>query len=93
MRAPQSSLLVEKSDDMAIEAKRIVRAKMIRRVFSFMKLVDAMNSTRNGDVESVQSLINKIYRGCFSLAIFLRAVRAMGMSSVGLTPLTSRVPE
>ncbi len=80
-------------DDMAIEAKRIIRAEMTRRGFSFKKLADAMNSTSNGDVESVQSLINKINRGRFSFAFFLRAVRAMGMSSVDLTPLTSRVPE
>lgn len=74
---------------MALEAKRIIRAEMIRRGYSFRHLAAAMNSVSGGDAESVQSLINKVNRGRFSFAFFIRAVRAMGMSNVDLSALPS----
>ncbi len=70
---------------MADEAKRILRAEMVRRGFSFKMLADALEAQRQSEpVESAQALTNKVNRGRFSFAFFLRAARAMGVSSIDL---------
>ena len=69
-------------DPVADEARRILRAAMVRRSVSFKALADALNARGDGPPESVQSLINKVNRGRFSFAFVIRACRAMGMNGV-----------
>lgn len=70
---------------MADEARRILRAEMIRCGFSYKMLAKALAEQQGGGpIESVQSLTNKVNRGRFSFAFFLRAVQAMGVQSVAL---------
>ncbi len=70
----------------AAEAKRILKAEMERREYSFKLLAQALEA--DGDTsETVQTLINKVNRGRFSFAFFLRAVRAMGVTAVNVEPV------
>jgi len=62
---------------------------MERHGFSYKELADALGATAEGQTESVQALINKVNRGRFSFAFFLRACRAMGVQSVDVADLTS----
>ena len=75
------------SEALTDEAKRIVRAEMLRRDFSFKRLAAALDASGGGPTESVQTLINKVNRGRFSFAFFLRVARAMGMTSVDVRPI------
>jgi len=74
-------------EPLADEARRILRAVMLRRGFSFKRLAAAMEAVDGEPTESVQTLINKVNRGRFSFAFFLRAMRAMGALSVDLFPV------
>lgn len=65
---------------------------MKRREISYKELADALSAEAGGQTESVQSLINKVNRGRFSFAFFLRACRAMGLQSVDVSALPP-VPE
>jgi len=69
------------------DAKRILRSVMKRRGFTFKQLAAAMEANGDASFESVQTLINKVSRGRFSFAFFLRATRAMGAFSVDIGPL------
>lgn len=70
---------------MADEARQILRAEMVRRGYSFKMLAEALAEQQGGGpIESVQSLTNKVNRGRFSFAFFLRAARAMGAPSLEL---------
>ena len=62
---------------------------MIRRGFSFKRLAAALEAADGSPAESVQTLINKINRGRFSFAFFLRAARAMGALSVDLSKVSA----
>lgn len=65
---------------MAEEAKRIVRAEMARRGYNFKRLSEALAALQDGEpVESDQVLSNKVNRGRFTFAFFLRVMRAMGV--------------
>lgn len=68
----------------AEDAKRILRSVMKRRGFTFKQLAAAMEADGEASFESVQTLINKVSRGRFSFAFFIRATRAMGVLSVDL---------
>ena len=57
---------------------------MKRRGFTFKQLAAAMEADGDASFESVQTLINKVSRGRFSFAFFIRATRAMGVFSVDL---------
>ncbi len=83
--APRPRRITGKEDDlMANEARQILRAEMIRRGYSFKMLAEALAEQQGGaPIESVQSLTNKVNRGRFSFAFFLRAARAMGVQSLG----------
>ena len=70
-----------------MEAKKILRAAMERHGYSYKELADALGETAEGQTESVQALINKVNRGRFSFAFFLRACRAMGIQSIGVADL------
>lgn len=67
-------------DDLADEARRILRAEMIRRGYSFQQLSEALAALDpDAPVESVRVLTNKVNRGRFTFAFFLRAIAAMGV--------------
>lgn len=72
-------------DDLADEARRILRAEMVRRGFSYKQLADGLAAQHpDAPLESVQSLTNKVNRGRFSFAFFLRAAQAMGLETLDL---------
>ena len=77
-------------EPLAKEAKKILRAVMERHDFSYKDLADALGATAEGQTESVQALINKVNRGRFSFAFFLRACRAMGIQTVDVADLPSK---
>lgn len=77
---------------LAEDAKRILRSVMKRRGFTFKQLAAAMEAEEEASFESVQTLINKVNRGRFSFAFFLRATRAMGVSSVDVASLDGPEP-
>jgi uncharacterized Zn finger protein len=81
---PRPRRITGKEDDLlADEARQILRAEMVRRGYSFKMLAEALAEQQgSGPIESVQSLTNKVNRGRFSFAFFLRAARAMGVPSV-----------
>lgn len=64
------------------EATRLVRVEMVKRGVSFRELADRLNERGDGPGESVQTLINKINRGRFTLAFFLRVCRALDLATV-----------
>lgn len=84
---PRPRSITGKEDDlMADEARQILRAEMVHRGYSFKMLAEALAEQQGGGpIESVQSLTNKVNRGRFSFAFFLRAARAMGVSSLELS--------
>lgn len=71
----------------AREATLILRAEMARRGFSYKSLAEAMSRQAGEPKESTQALTNKVNRGRFSFAFFLRACRAMGVVRVDLSDL------
>ena len=73
----------------AEEARRILKAEMARRDITFKQLAQALAADGDEEVEAVQTLINKINRGRFSFAFFIRASRAIGVDAVSLAPLKS----
>lgn len=59
---------------------------MVSRGYSFKMLAEALADQQGArPMESVQSLTNKVNRGRFSFAFFLRAARAMEIDSIDLT--------
>ena len=70
---------------LAADAKRLLRSLMQRRGFTFKSLAAAMEVDEEEPVASVQTLINKVNRGRFSFAFFLRATRAMGASTIDVS--------
>jgi hypothetical protein len=67
-------------DELAEEARRILRAEMVRRGYSFQQLAEALAALDpEAPVESVRVLTNKVNRGRFTFAFFLRAIAAMGV--------------
>lgn len=74
-------------DLLAEEARRILKAEMKRRGISFRVLAEKLATDGSGEAESVQTLINKVNRGRFTFAFFLRAARAMGVSTVSIAEL------
>jgi hypothetical protein len=71
-------------DRFADEAKRILKSEMERRGYSFKRLAAALEADGDGSGESVQTLINKVNRGRFTFAFFVRAARAMGVSTLSI---------
>lgn len=65
--SPKARNATGKEDSrIADEARRILRAEMVRRGFSFKKLSEALAAQPGGEAEeSVQALINKVNRGRF----------------------------
>ena len=74
-------------EPLADEAKRILRAEMERRGFTYKRLVTALELMPGESQETLQAMINKVNRGRFSFAFMLRVCRAMGMSTLNIAPL------
>ena len=90
-RQPQPERSTGKDPEpLAQEAKRILRAAMERHGYSYKELAEALGAAADGQNESVQALINKVNRGRFSFAFFLRACRVMDVQSVDVAALTSK---
>lgn len=66
--------------DWHIEARRILRAELVRKGISVEELAQRLASM--GIDESPKSLSVKISRGKFQLAFFLECVTAMGSDAV-----------
>jgi len=58
---------------------------MERRGYTYKDLAEALSTAADGQNESVQALINKVNRGRFSFAFFLRACRVMDVQTVDVT--------
>ncbi len=71
-------------DRFAEEAKRILKSEMERRGYTFKALAAALAADGDGDAEAVQTLINKVNRGRFTFAFFVRAARAMGVNTLSV---------
>ena len=63
---------------------------MERRGYTFRQLADKMAEAGNVDAEAPQALTNKVNRGRFTFAFFLRAMRAMGATTVSIGPVDSQ---
>lgn len=74
------NLLSKRLMDWHIEARRILRAELVRKGISVGELAQRLAS--GGIDESPKSLAVKISRGKFQLAFFLQCVAAMGDDTV-----------
>jgi hypothetical protein len=85
-RSPRPRQVTGREDDLlADEARRILRAEMVRRGFSYKQLADGLALLHpEAPRESVQSLTNKVNWGRFSFAFFLRAAQAMGLETLDM---------
>lgn len=79
----------KEDDELAEEAKRILRAYMQRQGYNFASLARALEE-RGGQGETAQTLSNKINRGRFTFAFFIRVARVMGISAISVGPLDGR---
>jgi hypothetical protein len=77
----------KEDDRLAEEARRILRAEMERRGYTFRALAEKLAADGQGHAEEPQALTNKVNRGRFTFAFFLRAMRAMGATTVGISPV------
>lgn len=64
------------------EAKRMLRAEMVRRGISYEDLVQRLSEA--GVKETSASLRNKVSRGSFTADFFLRALESMGVTKLNL---------
>lgn len=83
----------QEDEPLAREATLILRAEMARRGVSYKSLAEAMSRQAGEPKESTQALINKVNRGRFSFAFFLRACRAMEVVRVDLSDLPGAATE
>lgn len=76
-----------------LEARRILRAELARRDWTYARLVSALGKI--GVEESVRSVTNKLSRGTYSFAFFLQCMKAMGRANVeiDLRPIVTDAPE
>lgn len=79
----------KESQSFAEEATRILRAAMQRRDVSYKQLAELLSQASDEPTESEQALINKVNRGRFSFAFFVRACRAMDVGWVDISSLDS----
>jgi Domain of unknown function (DUF6471) len=62
------------------EARRVLRAELVRREVGYKQLAALLNGI--GVHETERSIANKMSRGSFSFAFFLQCMRALGKPSV-----------
>jgi hypothetical protein len=80
----------KEDDRLAEEARRILRAEMERRGYTFRQLAEKLAEDGGDEAEAPQALTNKVNRGRFTFAFFLRAMRAMGATTVSIGPVDSQ---
>lgn len=82
----------KEDEPLAAEATHILRMEMHVRRISYKELAEAMSRLTDGPTESAQALTNKVNRGRFSFAFFLRACRAMGVTRIDIpeTPMNPK---
>lgn len=68
------------------EARRIVRAEMARRDFSYKQLVVAMERLGHKKVTE-GNLISRISRGSFTFGFAIEILRAMGATEIDISPV------
>lgn len=66
-----------------LEAKRILRAELIRAGISYKTLSTRLSAL--GIEENEANLANKISRGKFSFVLFLQCMKAIGVTSVNVS--------
>lgn len=84
-RAPLSRPTGKEPEPFAEEAARILRTAMRRGGVSYKRLAELLQKSADAPIESEQALINKVNRGRFSFAFFVRACRAMEISWVDVS--------
>lgn len=62
------------------EARRIVRAELVRRGLTYQRLATRLQAI--GVEESERSIANKMSRGTFSFVFFLQCMKAVGATTV-----------
>jgi hypothetical protein len=72
----------KEDEPLALEATHILRLEMHKRRISYKELAEAMSRLTDEPTETAQALTNKVNRGRFSFAFFLRACRAMGVTRI-----------
>ena len=68
----------------AAEAVRILRAELARRGVSYRKLAQLF--AQRGYPETERAIANKVYRGQFSFAFFLRVMRVLDVEWLSVGP-------
>ncbi len=63
---------------------------MERRGYTFRQLAEKLAEDGGDEAEAPQALTNKVNRGRFTFAFFLRAMRAMGATTVSIGPVDSQ---
>lgn len=58
------------------EARRIVKAELARRGYTYERLAKRLNTI--GVIETERSIANKMSRGSFSFVFFLQCMQAIG---------------
>lgn len=62
------------------EARRIVRAELVRRGLTYQRLAERMQKL--GIAETERSIANKMSRGTFSFVFALQCLKAAGLNEV-----------
>ena len=66
--------------DWYLEAKRVLRAELVRKDIGYKQLVTLLEGI--GVTETERSIANKMSRGSFSFAFYLQCMKALGRTSV-----------
>jgi hypothetical protein len=75
MMFPYMAMLSEDEDLWRTEARRVLKSRLARHGFSYKDLVSRLNAT--GASESYAGIANKISRGSFSFAFYLRCIHVL----------------
>ena len=62
--------------DWYLEAKRVLRAELVRKDIGYKQLVTLLEGI--GVTETERSIANKMSRGSFSFAFYLQVMKAIG---------------
>lgn len=79
-RKPKASTGKE-DEELAQEATRILRSHLVRRGLDYKTLANVLGE------EGERVLANKVNRGRFTFAFFIRVMRALGEECVNVAPL------
>jgi 3-mercaptopyruvate sulfurtransferase SseA len=70
------------------EAKRLLRAELVRSGVTYEKLVERLEAL--GIQDNKLAIANRVSRGKFSFVFFLQCMRALGVSDVRVGDRTPR---